>query len=365
MNVKGSLRTVVAVVVLLAWNSVNAANVVFLNPGKTGEEFWEAYTAFMRGAADDLGMHLRVLTAERDRDLMLEQARTVLLGADKPDYLVFVNEQYSAPEILRLAKGSGVKLFAVNNTLTPDQQRRIGSSRELYSNWIGSLVANDEEGGYMLATELIRQARAQQKPGGTLQIMAFSGDKQTPASQLREQGLKRALAENPDVRLCLLLTSNWDRYRAYEQARTLLPRYRGVNMVWAANDQMAFGAMRAAEDLGLKPGKDVLFAAINSSREALQARMDGRLSVVVSGNFTLGGWAMVMLHDYHQGMDFAQRGGKDRMLPVFISLDAEQAATLDKRYSSDRTFDLDFRRYSLNNQPTRREYNFSLRPLLN
>ena len=362
---KWSLRTVVAVVGLLAWNSVNAANVVFLNPGKSGEEFWESYTAFMQGAADDLGMHLKVLTAERDRDLMLEQARTVLQGPDKPDYLVFVNEQYGGPEILRLAKDTGVKLFAVNNTLTPDQQRRIGSSREMYPNWIGSLVANDEEGGYMLAIELIRQARAQQRPDGTLQIIAFSGDKQTPASQLREKGLKRALAENPDVRLCLLVTSNWDRYRAYEQARTLLPRYKGINMVWAANDEMAFGAMRAAEDMGLKPGQDILFAAMNSSRESLKARIDGRLSVLLSGNFTLGGWAMVMLHDYDQGVDFAQRGGKDRKLPLFISLDAEQAAKLAKRQNSDRTFEVDFRRYSLKSQSKLREYSFSLRPLLN
>lgn len=358
-----SLRTVVAVVGLLAWNSVNAANVVFLNPGKTGEGFWESYITFMQGAADDLGMHLRVLTSERDRDLMLEQARTVLQGADKPDYLVFVNEQYAGPEILRLAKDSGVKLFAVNNTLTTDQQRLIGHSRETYPNWIGSLVADDEEAGYLLASELIRSARSQLH-NQPLQILAFGGDKQTPASQLREKGLKRALAENPDVRLCLTVIGNWDRYRSYEQARTLLPRYKGINMVWAANDQMAFGAMRAAEELGIKPGQDMLFAASNSSAESLQARVDGRLSVLLSGNFTLGGWAMVMLNDFDKGVDFAQHGGKDRKVSLFLSLDAEQAAKLAERQGEKDLMDVDFRRYSLKNQSKLRDYNFSLRPLI-
>ncbi len=363
MKLKGSLRTVVAVVGLLAWNCVNAASVVFLNPGKTGEEFWDSYVSFMQAAAGDLGMQLRVFNAERDRDVMLEQARSVLQGAHKPDYLLFVNEQYAAPEILRLAKDSGVKLFAVSNTLTPDQQRVLGSSRETYPNWIGTLVPNDADSGYLLAIELIRRARAV-APQGPLEMLAFAGVKQTPSSQLREEGLHKALAENPDVRLRSLAYGEWQRQRAYDQARTLLPRYPAINMVWAASDEMAFGAMQAAQELGHVPGQDMLVAAINSSSEALQARIDGRLSVLVSGQFTMGAWALVLLHDYDAGLDYAKHGGKDRTLPIYISLNEQQAAHLAKRVVGQDNFGLDFRRYSLQKQSKLREYNFSLRPLI-
>ncbi len=357
------MRTVVAVVGLLAWNCVNAASVVFLNPGKTGEEFWDSYVNFMQAAASDLGIQLRVLNSERDRDLMLDQARNVLQGKDKPDYLLFVNEQYAAPEILRLAKDSGVKLFAVSNTLTADQQRVLGSSRETYPNWIGTLVPNDADAGYLLAVELIRRARAL-NPQGPLEMLAFSGVKQTPSSQLREQGLQKALAQNPDVRLRAIAYGEWQRQRAHDQARTLLPRYPAVNMVWAANDEMVFGAIQAAKELGHVPGSDMLFAAINSSSEALQARIDGSLSVLVSGQFTMGGWALVMLQDYDAGADFAKHGGKDRTLPIYISLDEAQAAHLAKRVVGKDHFGLDFRRYSLRGQPKLRDYNFSLRPLI-
>ncbi len=363
MKLKRLVRAVVAVVGLLAWNCVNAASVVFLNPGKTGEEFWDGYVKFMQAAASDLGMQLTVLDAQRDRDLMLEQARDVLQGDHKPDYLLFINEQYAAPEILRLAKDSGVKLFAVSNTLTPDQQRVIGSSRETYPDWIGSLVPNDAEAGYMLATSLIQRAR-ERHPDGPLEMLAFGGIKQTPSSQLRERGLKKALAENPDVRLRVLAYGEWQRQRAYDQARTLLPRYRGINMVWAASDDMAFGAMQAAEESGLVPGKDIHFAAINSSLEALQARIDGRLEILVSGQFTIGGWALVMLHDYENGVDFAKHGGKDRTLTMYVSLNETQAANLAKRVAGTDNFGVDFRRYTLKNQPTLRDYAFSLRPLL-
>ncbi|MGY4534558.1 ABC-type sugar transport system substrate-binding protein [Pseudomonas sp. TE3786] len=363
MKLKGSLRTVVAVVGLLAWNCVNAASVVLLNPGKTGEEFWDGYVKFMQAAASDLGMQLRVLDSQRDRELMLAQARTVLQGNQKPDYLLFINEQYAAPEILRLAKHSGVKLFAVSNTLTTDQQRVIGGSRETYPNWIGSLVPNDVDAGYMLATGLIKHAR-ESHPEQPLEMLAFSGVKQTPSSQQREQGLKKALAENPDVRLHAMTYGAWQRQRSYDQARTLFPRYPNINMVWAASDEMAFGAMQAAQELGHVPGQDMHFATINSSAEALQAKIDGRIEVLVSGQFTLGGWALVMLHDYDKGLDFAKRGGKDRTLPIYVSLDEQQAAHLAKRVVGKDNYGLDFRRYLLQKQSKLREYNFSLRPLI-
>ncbi len=104
-------------------------------------------------------------------------------------------------------------------------------------------------------------------------------------------------------------------------------------MIWAANDEMAFGAMRAAEELGKTPGKDLLFSALNNSLEALQALLDDRVSVLVGGQFTAGGWAMVLLHDYEAGLDFAERGGKGREDRLFMRLDKSQSARLLKRIS--------------------------------
>ena len=69
----------------------------------------------------------------------------------------------------------------------------------------------------MMASRLIERGRALQ-PSGEMQLLAFSGAKQTPAAQFREQGLQRALAEHPDVLLRQLVYSEWNRQRAYEQA---------------------------------------------------------------------------------------------------------------------------------------------------
>lgn len=342
--------------------SLSAASVVFLNPGRTSEPFWASYAQFMEAAARDLGMGLEVRYAERDMNLMLEQAREVLQGENRPDYLLFVNEQYAGPEILRLARGSGVKLFTVNSNLTPDQQMLTGATRERYPDWIGSMVANDEEAGYLMARTLL-DLQEQRTPGQSFDVLAFSGVKQTPAAQLREQGLMRALAEAPNARLRQLVYSEWNRDRAYTQALQLFQRYPEAKVVWSANDEMAFGAMKAAIELGHEPGKDVLFSALNNSTEVLHTYLDGKINALVSGHFTIGGWAMVLLHDYDAGLDFARHGGKDREVRLFMSLDRDKATRLLRRFER-QGFDLDFRKFSLVGKKAAGDYRFSLEPLI-
>ncbi|CDF84807.1 ABC transporter substrate-binding protein [Pseudomonas sp. QL9] len=337
-----------------------AASVVFLNPGRANETFWVSYTQFMQAAASDLGMSLQVRYGERDTQKMLREAREVLQGTQRPDYLIFVNENYAGPEILRLSVGSGVRLFAVNSTLTADQQRIAGASRGRYPNWIGSLVADDEAAGYLMAKALLRQGEAS---GAPLQMLAFSGSKQTPASQFREQGMRRALAEYPQARLLQLVYAGWANERAYEQGLQLLKRYPQTRLVWSANDEMAFGAMRAAKQLGRVPGKDLLFSALNNSPEMLDSTVDGRVSVAATGHFSLGAWAMVLLHDYDAGVDFATHGGKDRQIPIFVLLDRRQAARMKANLARP-GFGIDFRDFSLALHPERKRYEFSVQPLL-
>ena len=336
--------------------AAHATSVVFLNPGTSTETFWVSYTQFMQAAAKDLGLDLRVRYAERDSGNTLAQARDTLQGPVRPDYLMLVNEQYVAPQILRMAQGSGVKLLIVNSTPTPDQVQMLNERNDAH--WIGSLVPNDEEAGHMMLVDLVRK-HGPIAPGQTLDLLAFSGAKNTPSAQLREQGLRRALAQYPQVRLRQLVYGEWNRERAFEQATQLFKRYPQTALVWSANDQMALGAMQALQGSGRLPGRDVLFSALNSSPEILQARLDGRLSSLVAGHFTVGGWAMVLVHDDAKGLDIGAYGGRDRQLALFQLIDAGQARRLLGPTPS-----VDFRALSAQGKPVSYRYPFSLHLLL-
>ncbi|WP_440972646.1 ABC transporter substrate-binding protein [Pseudomonas koreensis] len=338
--------------------AARAESVLFLNPGTTQEAFWVSYSQFMQAAARDLGVDLQILYSQRQPELTVAQARVALQGPNRPDYLMFVNEQYIAPQILRLAEGSGVKLFMVNAVLTADQQTLVGERPDR----IGSLVPNDEEGGYLMMKELIRLHPPVAR-GESIEVLAFSGLKITPSAQLRERGMQRALAEHPQVRLRQLVYGEWTQQRAYEQARQLVGRYPNVSLVWSANDEMAFGAMRAFAEVGKVAGKDVLFSAVNTSSEALRAVVDGRLSALVGGHFTLGGWALVELHDYDQGVDLARYGGRDRQLPLLQLIDKSQARRMLAMGSAP-GYGVNFRKLSAKGRPASYRYPFDLQTLM-
>lgn len=335
-----------------------AESVLFLNPGSVHERFWISYSQFMQAAAKDLGMDLRIVYAERMPEVTIAQAREALQGPHRPDYLVFANEQYVAPQILRLAQGSGVKLFTVNASLTDNQLSLLGDRPDR----LGSLVPNDEEGGYLMLKELIR-LHPPAVPGQPIELLAFSGLKITPSAQLREKGMLRALAEHPEVRLRQLVYSGWTRERAYEQAKLLFKRYPKASLVWSANDEMAFGAMQAYAEMSGKPGKDALFGAFNTAPEALEALIDGRLSVLLGGHFTLGGWALVELHDYDQGVDVSRYGGRDRQIRLLQLIDKAQAKRL-LAMGDTPDFGVNFRHLSAKGRPASYRYPFSLQALM-
>ncbi|MEX5351343.1 ABC transporter substrate-binding protein [Pseudomonas juntendi] len=343
----------------LAAASAQAASVVFLNPGYSNETFWVGYSRFMQAAADELGMDLQIEYSERRTDLALTQAKAVLAGPRRPDYLVLVNEQYLAPEIIRLSRGLGVKLFLVNNGLTLAQAQSVQAQPDKYAPLLGTLTGNDEQAGYQMLREMV----ALLPPGASpVDLVAFAGVKTTPASQLREQGMRRALADLPQVRLRQVVYGGWSRQRAYEQAQVLQARYPRTQLVWSANDEMAFGAMQAFEEAGRKPGRDVIFSAINSSPEALRARIEGRLGVLMGGHFTLGGWAMVMLHDDAQGLAINRDGLAEHNIPVLQLIDQAKARRwLDLLQQDD--LGVDFRRYSAQGRPVDFHYPFLASPV--
>lgn len=330
-------------------------SVVFLNPGYADEPFWTDYSRHMQDAADDLGVQLQVFYGERDAVRVLRTAREVLASAQRPDYLIFANEHFVGPEILRLYANSDIQLFALHSTLTSEQQALAGGSRERYANWLGSLVPNDEEAGYLMGKALIEQAQ-----GKEAELLAFTGVKQTPTATLRVEGLQRALAEAPHVRLQQVLYGEWRRERAYEQAQALLPRYPNVRLIWSANDEMAFGVMQAARE----QGRTLHYTALNNAPQTLQARAEQHLDVLASGHFILGGCALVMLYDHANSLDFAERGGRDQVAPLLRLVDAQQASHLLKRLKQ-KDIGLDYRRFSALENPQMSRYTCSIDGLLN
>lgn len=347
--------------------AASAQSVVFINPGRSDERYWSTVSDAMQDAARSLGMQLEVRYAQRDHLRPIEIARQIaaLPKARRPRYVVFTNDYSVAPEILRTLEAAGIDSFMAFSGVPEVLRGQTGVARERYRHWLGSLEPGAEEAGYQTARALIAAARASgvaRSADGRLHMAAIAGDRSTPSSVERNAGMRRAVAEAPDVVLHQEVFGDWRRERAGQQAAVLFQRYPQLRLVWAGNDEMAFGAMQAWRDRGGRPGRDAFFSAINSSAAAMTALRAGELSALAGGHFLTGAWALVMLYDHAHGSDFASEG-LEQIRPMFALLDKSQIDRYEQRISAPLA-PLDFRRYSKHLNPGLRRYGFELRHLL-
>ncbi|MCS3725591.1 ABC transporter substrate-binding protein [Bradyrhizobium betae] len=287
-------------------------NIVFVNPGKTGEVHWDMVAQTMQAAGRKLNAHVEVLTSERNYRNMRELGLGVIARADKPDFLILVNEESAAVKILEAAEAAGVKTLLLSSTLIGDDAARLGPPRRTLKTWLGDITTDLQTAGARMANALIRAARAEkwQSSDGKIHLLAIGGDEITPASIARNAGLQLAVAAAPDVVVDRMLFANWTQSEAEEVTANYLSwaSRKGIRPagIWAGNDPMALGAIKASTTAGLAPGQDIQVVGLNWSEDALRAIRAGRLLSTDGGHFLLGGWSVVLLRDYADGCDFAE-----------------------------------------------------------
>ncbi|MCX7278130.1 MAG: ABC transporter substrate-binding protein [Burkholderiales bacterium] len=350
---------------LMAWPA-GAMSVAFLNPGKSDEAYWVAAAQAMQVAATSLGLQLEVQFAERDQLRVLELARALVVRplANRPDYVVFSNDSGTGAELLRVFDGSGIRCFMAFSRLSAVEEAQLGGPRQRFKQWLGSLEPRAADAGYLTGKALLEQGRAAkaQAADGKLHVLALAGDRSTPSSVLRNQGLLQALSEADDAVLDQMVYSSWKRDKAAEQADWLFTRHPAARLVWAGSDQIAFGAMQALEKRGGQPGHSMWFSGVNTSKEALEAVKSGRLTALAGGHFMAGAWALVLLYDYHHGHDFVDEGLQLER-PMFVVFTPAMAQKFEDRFGQ-RYNSIDFRRYSKVLNPKLAQYSFGFAQLL-
>ena len=354
--------------VCLAASSVPAAalTVAFINPGKSDEVFWFTASQAMQSAGNSLGMKYEVFFAERDHLRLLEIAKMLAARpvAQRPEYVVVVNEKRMGGPMLKIVTDAGMKVFFAFSTIFPEDRAELGAPREKFKGWIGSLLPQAEDAGYQTARALIARGLREKRLGedGKVHLLAIAGDRSTESSVLRNKGMERAVQENASVVLDQVVFGDWRRDLGEEKARELYGRYPRTQLIWAGNDLMAFGAMKALEVSGGVPGKDKLFSGVNTSTEAMQAVIDGRMEALSGGHFMCGAWALVLINDYANGRDFANEG-LELVHPMFSLFDPPLARIYLERFR-DGVPKLDFRAQSKYYNPKLKNYDFSFANLL-
>lgn len=346
---------------LVLANVAQAADfrVTFVNPGnETG--FWGQVSQTMRAAAEDLDVDLEILNANRQPYAMEELLQQRLMAGDLPDYFILVNENEAAARLVQLMAGKSSKVLFLLNKLTPKQKGILENRGIDLSSIIASIVPDNETAGYEMAQSLFARARVLDPDKKEIRLLALTGDAATPDSLHRELGMERAVADNPDVTLVREIPVDWNCDQAKARTRDVLGRTH-VDVIWGVDDAVALGARNAVEELGLKPGKDVLFAGLNWSRDGMDAVRNGEMTMTHGGHFFAGAWSLVMLRDH-----FFKSAQGEVFVDVLFKMSPINSANIDqyRQLLGDEDWGkIDFRRFS-KSDTGRSSYDFSAEAIM-
>ncbi|MGW1335438.1 ABC transporter permease/substrate-binding protein [Streptomyces rubiginosohelvolus] len=137
-----------------------------------------------------------------------------------------------------------------------------------------TLVASDNVAGGKLAADALAD-----KLGGKGGIVILQGTAGTSASRERGAGFAEGLKAYPDIKVVAKQPADFDRTKGLDVMTNLIQSHPGVTGVFAENDEMALGAVKA---LGSKAGKSVSVVGFDGTPDGLKAVEAGTLYASVA-----------------------------------------------------------------------------------
>jgi ABC-type sugar transport system substrate-binding protein len=352
--------------IFLFASSVLAApiKVAFLSPDPPGNAFWDSVVAFMRAAAEDLNIDLEVHTGKTNSGTyMLKKNGLQLLNKSKlPDYFITGYWPGATNRLIEDANIKGVKFFVFNTAISSEDQEVVGQPRTKYRRWIGHMYPDDVQAGYILAESLVQSAKS--NTNDQVEIAGLAGNSDSVVSAKRVEGFKKYIKQSKDARLSNIYATDWSELTTQSSANKLLTNYPSTQAIWAAADSIALYAASSAEADGRKPGNDLLLGGIDWSDVGIQAVDAGVMVSSVGGHFMEGGWALVLIHDYHNGLDFADDLGTTILTQMQL-IDRNNVNVYLKNFGDRNWGKIDFRKFSKVHNKNLKRYDFSLDQLLN
>ncbi|MFD3560161.1 substrate-binding domain-containing protein [Streptomyces sp. NPDC058686] len=137
-----------------------------------------------------------------------------------------------------------------------------------------TLVASDNVAGGRQAAKTLAD-----KLGGTGRIVILQGTAGTSASRERGQGFAEGIKAYPGIKVVAKQPADFDRTKGLDVMTNMLQANAGVDGVFAENDEMALGAVKA---LGSKAGKSVAVVGFDGTPDGLKAVEAGTLYASVA-----------------------------------------------------------------------------------
>ena len=282
---------------LLVLPPVKAINVTMVNPTNHYTAFWQDFNDVANAAAKDLKINLTIIKGQGHQVLQHKIMVKIINAEQKPELIVFFPYRQDAHIIFDLLEKAKIPFITHANKSATKYL-----NRDKYTFWLMNHSFNPEQGGNILANELIYQAELSKGVKIPLRLLGFIGDR-TGESIERYKGMVKRVNKSNNIKIIQNVFANWKREEAKDKFISLFQRHKSIDIVWCASDSMALGVMDAAIELGLEINKDIFIGGFDWIDDALNMIADNKLSTSVGGQSLGAGWLLVKIYDHYNIQD--------------------------------------------------------------
>lgn len=219
------------------------------------------FVSLRKGAEDEAQKDgIKLITVDAQDDPAKQQASVEDLIQKKVS-VILINPTDSAAvaNVVKEATGKGIKVVSLDRSVNGAE--------------VSAHIASDNVAGGKMAGEFLLQ-----KLGGKGRIVELEGIAGSSAARERGEGFHKVVDGKADVKLLAKQPADFDRAKGLSVMENIIQGNKDIQGVFAHNDEMALGALKAIQAAGLK---NVVVVGFDATADAVAAVKAGTLAATV------------------------------------------------------------------------------------
>lgn len=262
------------------------------------ESGWRtANTDSIKASAESAGIELKFSDAQQKQENQIQAIRSYI--QQKVDVIAFspvVETGWDA--VLQEAKAANIPVILTDRAVDSEDT-------SLYETFLGSdFVLEGEKAGQWLVENA---ADSDVDGDGDVNVVQLEGTTGAAPAIDRAEGFAEAIKADSKISISKSQTGDFTRDGGKQVMESFLNSEKGIDVVFAHNDDMGLGAIEAIEAAGLEPGKDIKIITVDAVKDGMKALSEGKINFIVECNPLLGDQLMDLAKKVVAGEEVPER----------------------------------------------------------
>jgi galactofuranose transport system substrate-binding protein len=243
------------------------------------ESGWRtANTKSIQASAKDAGIKLKFSDAQQKQENQIKAIRSYI--QQKVDVIAFSPVVETGWDTVLLeAKRAKIPVILTDRAVD-------SKDTSLYQTFLGSdFVKEGEKAGQWLVDNA---DSADANGDGKINVVQIEGTTGAAPAIDRKKGFEDTIASNDKIKVIASQTGDFTRDGGKKVMESFLKSQKGIDVLYAHNDDEGLGAIEAIEAAGLTPGKDIKIITVDAVHDGMQALADGKINFIVECSPLLG-----------------------------------------------------------------------------